>query len=567
MLILTKEEIEMGYSNVHRFGEVIPLSKADIAAGTINLENYQALSSDDRKSCANRNYIWKPESASAAIKHGKTRELAWWQNNIRKYISLHPIASRPYEMVTDEDLEKYVKAVTDIRDHVLASTDPGFVTTLIGTMPLTEYVNMTYPYNYPGRYYERLFSRSMYSTSWTMEMIARQVKRERYGYSEEENLQADAEDYILGDIYKGELKGSITRNTANGLYLRDNRGQYSLCQTKGFGVSFYYPEQKSLQNLQPETYMVFSINHTIIASNLSKEDFDNTLAMTRKAYIAARIAANGIHKNNNKETRKKHFVPELVDIKQENGFVNPNKHATSDDYLNTLHFKGGEFGNWLDEDERDLNLDMAFVAFMDLRKVLDITDISFNNYMSIAFGSRGHGNAAAHYEPGITDVINLTKMNGAGCLAHEWGHAFDRHIATMMGYDAGILASEAWEHGKYLNKHQIPHIVENVGKVFYQIRRSPDFVSGSNYFDIMYSKERAGYWSSICEMFARAFDCYIHDKLTAAGITDTYLSGYSDEYCYEGHYAYPRGEERKKINETIDAMMDWFRGIKGEKYE
>ena len=78
----------------------------------------------------------------------------------------------------------------------------------------------------------------------------------------------------------------------------------------------------------------------------------------------------------------------------------------------------------------------------------------------------------------------------------------------------------------------------------------------------MYSKERAGYWSSICEMFARAFDCYVHDKLVEAGITDTYLSGYSDRYCYEGHYAYPRGEERKKINKTIDDMMTWFKGQK-----
>lgn len=52
--------------------------------------------------------------------------------------------------------------------------------------------------------------------------------------------------------------------------------------------------------------------------------------------------------------------------------------------------------------------------------------------LAIAFGARGSGAALAHYEP-ERNVINLTKMKGAGCLAHEWGHALDNKIGIDCG--------------------------------------------------------------------------------------------------------------------------------------
>ena len=52
--------------------------------------------------------------------------------------------------------------------------------------------------------------------------------------------------------------------------------------------------------------------------------------------------------------------------------------------------------------------------------------------LAIAFGARGKGGALAHFEPG-RNVINLTKIKGAGSLAHEWGHALDYFLGTSMG--------------------------------------------------------------------------------------------------------------------------------------
>lgn len=52
--------------------------------------------------------------------------------------------------------------------------------------------------------------------------------------------------------------------------------------------------------------------------------------------------------------------------------------------------------------------------------------------LAIAFGARGRGRANAHFEL-ARNVINLTKMSGAGSLAHEWGHAFDFKVGQLCG--------------------------------------------------------------------------------------------------------------------------------------
>lgn len=111
--------------------------------------------------------------------------------------------------------------------------------------------------------------------------------------------------------------------------------------------------------------------------------------------------------------------------------------ATDTDFLEVFGFRGCEFGNWLNQEERRLSMNYAYDSLLDLAEAcaLDPRDISLGGTLALAFGARGRGgNAAAHYEPG-RDVINLTKPSGAGSLAHEWFHAFDHYInKVVMGY-------------------------------------------------------------------------------------------------------------------------------------
>jgi len=63
-----------------------------------------------------------------------------------------------------------------------------------------------------------------------------------------------------------------------------------------------------------------------------------------------------------------------------------------------------------------------------------------------------------------------------------------------------------------------------------------------------------------CELFARAFACYLSDKLASEGKRNDYLNGHCNTYVSmdkKGNwiYAYPRGDERIRINEAIDELI------------
>ena len=79
-------------------------------------------------------------------------------------------------------------------------------------------------------------------------------------------------------------------------------------------------------------------------------------------------------------------------------------------------------------------------------------------------------------------------------------------------------------------------------------------------FDKQYSKDSHGYWSSECELFARAFACYLADKLATEGKKNDYLNGHCDTYVSmdkkgDWIFAYPRGDERLRINEAFDELI------------
>ena len=110
--------------------------------------------------------------------------------------------------------------------------------------------------------------------------------------------------------------------------------------------------------------------------------------------------------------------------------------VSTEKFHETFGFRGVEFGEWLNQLERQEVLNHAFDGLMDLANILNIEPamISLNGELAAAFGSRGAGlsSAKAHYEPGKV-VFNLTRIKGAGSLAHEWFHALDHYVAKRSG--------------------------------------------------------------------------------------------------------------------------------------
>lgn len=145
----------------------------------------------------------------------------------------------------------------------------------------------------------------------------------------------------------------------------------------------------------------------------------------------------------------KYTVPELPRLTKivRNGIdYRGGQDITAKELCDTFGFPGIEFGNWLTQKERQQVLNHAFDAFMDLAHVtgLPYRAMSFNGLLAAAFGSRGIANALAHFEPGRF-VFNLSRLKGAGSLAHEWFHALDNYICALaLGIDmkrnsAGII--------------------------------------------------------------------------------------------------------------------------------
>lgn len=243
------------------------------------------------------------------------------------------------------------------------------------------------------------------------------------------------------------------------------------------------------------------------------------------------------------QVRKQNYVPpQLKEIRRKNMNEIVTRPITGEDYINTFGFYGGEFGNLMTTADRQQSLNMGYEAFHDLAVALGIDDkeVSFGGKLAMAFGARGQGNAAAHYEP-LRNVINLTKMKGAGSLAHEWGHALDDLMAKELGFSTMLSQTGA----------QMPEYMQEVINTMKYVSgkaggEKTEYYKNALGMDKIYCKSDKGYWASDCEMFARAFACYVKDKLKP-GIND-YLCGHAD-------LTGPEGEERERINNSMERML------------
>ena len=268
---------------------------------------------------------------------------------------------------------------------------------------------------------------------------------------------------------------------------------------------------------------------------------------------------------NLKQTRKGRLVPpQLEHITRSGPNYRQGRPATASMYMKEFGIRAGEFGNWVSGLDGQVSLDMAYDALRDLAIALSIPDryVSLpgltHGALAMAFGARGRGDALAHYEPGA-EVINLTKLHGAGSLAHEWGHALDNRVGESLG---GVFASS-------MPDSKIPAELKALIKTMRYTENGArtKFYSDAITLDSEFAKSGFGYWQSKEEMFARAFACYVKDKLEYGS---DYLTGHADS-CSDGKeaYAYPTGEERKRINNAFDSYITHLKekGILAQRQE
>lgn len=296
--------------------------------------------------------------------------------------------------------------------------------------------------------------------------------------------------------------------------------------TNGTIVATY---RKVRRRINPSDYVLLRTREQLILEDVKYEDGYEYIDKHREELEAEARAMLG------EDYRDK---AGLVAAKRTGRDWRKGSNATESDFLDKFGFRAVEFGESMPQKERREHLNNAYDAFMDLSLACGFSpqSIALGGTLAVCFGSRGKGGsgAAAHYERG-KKVINLTRRSGAGCLAHEWFHAFDNQLLKVpdgMGTE------------KFNFEFRNPTTQHNMID-WYLKRIELKLFKDSQKLDL---KRKSSYWSSGCEVSARCFEYYVIRRLSELGIAETgepyvneYLAQIPDETAV---YPYPHSDDR-----------------------
>ena len=235
--------------------------------------------------------------------------------------------------------------------------------------------------------------------------------------------------------------------------------------------------------------------------------------------------------------------------------------VTPEQFQDAFGFRGVQFGNYVEGARRQQDLNRAYDALMDLAGVLGLPPraLSLGGRLGLAFGARGTGGtdaAAAHYEPS-TVVINLTKRDGAGSLAHEWWHGLDNYFSRQRGDGGSFMTSES-RSGDGVREEMraaFREVISAINRTGMQER--------SRKLDDRRTKE---YWTTKPEMSARAFESYVIAKLQDQNAGNDYLANVVGDamFALEGAYPYPTAGELPQIRAAFDGFFQTVETREGD---
>lgn len=534
------------------FGEKIGGARKDVwALRGLILDDILKMTSGEKVKYIKRDNIWKKIDEKALLET-QPRIYVYWLKQIHSciYPDLKHIGS------DEAAIEKYIKGVTTFRDYILSAANAVEAAKLNEDMlygKIFHHVHgVYYELNdeYQGVINDRKLLKLHNKSNNFFSSLKVEMDKKGFGWTKEEFCRNDYEIHYIDGI-----TCEIEKDYANKTYLviRKDCSKYFYC-LQDVNLPAVLINQYALLNKNSNYVIAFDENKDILESMIE-----------RLVKLRVESEAKKPKKSNSRKQKKGKWIPpQLTHLKREGKDHRHGHNVTGDDFMKCFGIRGGEFGNWTNDHDRQVNLNMAFDAFCDMADALNISrrDIGLigleTGALAIAFGARGHSGALAHYEP-EREVINLTKMKGAGSLAHEWGHALDDYIGKMSEiHRFGKLASMT------LVDQKIPDCFRSVihALCLNENHGITKYYSDSNTFGEMFNASGHGYWTSNEELFARAFACYVKDKLSGR---NDYLVGHADigkaEHQGKTIYVYPVGEERKRFDQKMDEMIQGLKEI------
>lgn len=644
---------------INDFGEKIGGAKKDLwKARGLRVDDLLEMNEAERLKLITKDNVWQKPDYAALVENGMPKRTAWFIKTVRDSLPAKPVLGYGDDTpeAVDRKQQTYIGFVGDIRDAVLACKTDADILKVANRQWLVDngYIEAgkgyyVTPTALGDSAINNKFLRAFCLTASDLRHFDREIQKKQFLFTDDEKALSKYSFYRYDNAEWG--------TTPSGRAMFKIQGSY------------FYPEgEYADKNTWEEgTYFVSNARHDLFARNFESLKDAHEFAIDREAGKEPAQQA--------KKKGKTRFMPKQlqhIDRTVKDNYRH-GKDMGGEDYLEVFGFKGGEFGNWMAEKDRQASLNLGYEALLDLAKALEIepADISLGNSLSIAFGARGSGSALAHYEP-LREVINLTKMRGAGSLAHEWAHAMDDILGKQLGLTGFMSENIGWKTKdkipesfqkvidalqykwvtpeeanearekdildytqklkRYIDYNFFPvrsmteeqvkakdlaverylanaaHIdkaaslefvmtgngnadIDALSELKKEItgrgiqkqdriqlghwqnalnskiknlsepsRVETDFYRDSKAFDNMHSKTDNGYWQSKVEMFARAFACYVTDKLD--GKSD-YLSGHSELQVSMALKngepvvirAIPFGEEREAINKCFDELV------------
>ncbi|MFW6047310.1 MAG: LPD1 domain-containing protein [Candidatus Woesearchaeota archaeon] len=185
-------------------------------------------------------------------------------------------------------------------------------------------------------------------------------------------------------------------------------------------------------------------------------------------------------KNKVSEYKKRFDRPKITKIKRIGEDYRNGENVTPLKIMEDFGIRAVEYGKWINDKEKIEFTNYAYDALADFAKALDIDfkDVGLNGTLALAFGARGAGKAVAHYEP-ERKVINMTKINGAGSLAHELGHAIDYYMkdfSKTKNWKNNNLSIETFNiidsNLSCLTIKKVPKTADDIKKEIFKARRN-----------------------------------------------------------------------------------------------
>lgn len=230
--------------------------------------------------------------------------------------------------------------------------------------------------------------------------------------------------------------------------------------------------------------------------------------------------------------------PWLDSIERAGNDYRKGKNVTKQMFEKTFSPGAVVYGNWLlESDGKTVNADgqelsnYIYDGLMDLAESIGVPPkaLFLDGEMALGIGADGKGgknSASAHYQPS-KGLINLTKIKGAGSLAHEWWHAVDHYFAKNGGRPDADTVSGGFSYKATTR----PELMDAIKQVFDKI----NFAERSTTTDADLVKQRA--------------EKRIKD---AVSNLDYYLNDYRNQVKDN---PYGRGNKNKKA--TAEQLAQW----------